>query len=79
MNTVTWKLHIDVLLDVSVAVHVTVVVPTGKQDPEAGLHTTVATAQLSLAVGAGNVTVTHGSVTEAVCAVIFPGQVIVGA
>ena len=34
----------------SVAVHVTVVVPTGKVDPLAGTHTIVAPGQLSEAV-----------------------------
>ena len=49
--TVTVKLHEPVLPDASVAVQVTVVVPTGKLDPEAGAHTTVALPQLSLPVG----------------------------
>ena len=49
--TVTVKVHEPVLPDESVAVHVTVVVPTGKPDPEAGTQTTVALPQLSLPVG----------------------------
>jgi hypothetical protein len=36
--TVTPKLPEPVLPDASVAVHVTVVVPSGKLDPEAGAH-----------------------------------------
>jgi hypothetical protein len=39
------------LFDASVAVHVTVVVPTGNCDPAGGLHTTVDVPQLSVAVG----------------------------
>ena len=37
--------------DASLAVHVTVVVPTGKVEPDAGTHATVAPGQLSVAVG----------------------------
>ena len=39
------------LLEASVAVHVTVVVPTGNCDPAGGLHTTVGVPQSSVAVG----------------------------
>ena len=46
------KLHCAVFPDVSVAVQVTVVVPNGNDEPEGGLHTTLWTAQLSVAVGA---------------------------
>ena len=42
-----------VLPAASVAVHVTVVVPTGKKLPDAGEHTAVTPGQLSLIVGAG--------------------------
>ena len=49
-NVVTVKLQVAVLPDASVAVHVTVVVPTGKHVPEGGLHTTVTPGQLSVAV-----------------------------
>jgi hypothetical protein len=49
-NTVTVKLHVAVLLDASVAVQVTVVVPDGKHDPDAGVHATVTPGQLSDAV-----------------------------
>jgi hypothetical protein len=51
--TVTVKLHDAMLPLVSVAVQLTVVVPTGKVEPEAGLHTTVVPGQLSLVVGGG--------------------------
>ena len=49
--TVTVKVHEPVLPDESVAVQVTVVVPSGKPEPEAGTQTTVALPQLSLPVG----------------------------
>jgi hypothetical protein len=52
MITFTVKRHVAACPDGSVAVQVTVVVPSGKQNPEGGLHTTVAL-QLSLAVGGG--------------------------
>jgi hypothetical protein len=53
-TTVTVKLHIDILLDESFTVHVTVVVPFWKVDPDAGLHVGDPTpGQLSLTVGAG--------------------------
>ena len=51
------KLQVAVLPDVSVAVHVTVVVPTGKIEPLGGLHTEVTPGQLSDTVGGGKVTV----------------------
>src|SRR6267143_5103369 len=77
LNTVTLKLQVAVLADASVAVQVTVVVPTGKHDPDAGLHTLVTPGQLSLAAGGAKVTVTHELLTAAL-AVTFGGQVIVG-
>ena len=49
-NTVTPKLQDAVLLDESVAVQVTVVVPGGKHEPDAGAHATVTPGQLSDAV-----------------------------
>jgi hypothetical protein len=39
-TTVTVKLALDLLPDASVAVHVTVVVPNGNVEPEAGLQVT---------------------------------------
>src|SRR4030095_14001962 len=53
LNTVTLKLQVAVLSAVSVAVQVTVVVPTGKVDPDAGLQSTLMSEQLSDACGAG--------------------------
>jgi hypothetical protein len=50
---VTVKLHVPSGLfgEASLAVHVTVVTPTGKVAPDAGAQTTVAPGQLSEAVG----------------------------
>ena len=73
------KLHIAVLPEVSVAVHVTVVVPIGKLDPEGGLHAVVTPGQLSVAVGV-KVTVwvvVSGQVGFAVT-MMLAGQVIAG-
>ena len=52
---VTVNVHDAVLFDASVAVHVTVVTPFWKVDPDAGLQATVTPGQLSVAV-AVNVT-----------------------
>ena len=55
--TVTVKLHILMLFDESLTMHVTDVVPFGKVLPDAGEHEAAPTAgQLSLTVGAGYVT-----------------------
>jgi hypothetical protein len=51
--TVTVKVQVAVLPELSVAVQVTVVVPLGKVEPEGGLQTTVTPGQLSAAVGVG--------------------------
>ncbi len=48
--TVTVNEQVDVLPDASVAVLVTVVVPFGNVEPDAGLETTVTPGQLSVAV-----------------------------
>ena len=50
---VTVKVHVPSGLfgEASLAVHVTVVTPTGNVEPDAGEHETVAPAQLSVAVG----------------------------
>jgi len=56
LYTVTGKLHVAVLLDPSVAVHVTVVVPKGNIEPAGGLHVTVTVEQLSVADGVANPT-----------------------
>ena len=50
--TVTVKLQLAVWLDVSAAVHVTVVVPLLKDEPEEGEQLAVTPGQLSVAVGA---------------------------
>jgi hypothetical protein len=77
VRTVTVKLQLAVLagVAVSVAVHVTLVVPIGKIEPEAGLQTTDSTPQLSLAVAAKVATAPVGQVGSLV---MFAGQVIVG-
>jgi hypothetical protein len=49
--TVTVNEQLAVLLEASVAVQVTVVVPLGKVDPEAGTHITDGLGQLSVGVG----------------------------
>jgi hypothetical protein len=61
----------------SVAVQVTVDVPTGNIDPDGGTQATVAPGQLSLKVGSGKVTVT---VVEpgVPTAVTFAGHVMLG-
>ena len=51
MLTVMVKVHIAMFIDASLAVQVTVVVPTGKQNPEAGVQLAVAPGQLSIGVG----------------------------
>ena len=48
---VTVNVHDPVFAEASVAVHVTVVAPTGNVAPVAGTHTTVAPGQLSVATG----------------------------
>ena len=71
------KVHVAVLPDESVAVQVTVVVPTGKHEFDGGLHTVVTPGQLSVATGAKLAT-THGSLIVAVLAVMLAGHVIAG-
>jgi hypothetical protein len=51
--TVTVKVQLAVLPDSSAAVQVTVVVPTGKVEPEGGTQAVDAPRQLSAAVGGG--------------------------
>ena len=50
-RTVTWKVFVAVLPATFFAVQVTVVGPSSKRDPEAGLHETVASPVASRAVG----------------------------
>ena len=74
------KLQVAVLPDVSVAVQVTVVVPTGRIEPLGGVHAEVTPGQLSDTVGAGKLTVAVLEIGQ-VCAatvVTFAGQVIEG-
>lgn len=79
LNTVTVNEHEAVLPDASVAVQVTVVVPTGKVEPDAGEQTTVTPGQLSDAVGAkftvAEVRIGH---LEPAAVKMFAGHVIVG-
>src|ERR1041385_1972677 len=80
VKTVTPKLQEAVLFEGSVAVQVTVVVPTGKGEPDGGTQTTVAE-QLSEAVGAGKL-ITELVASGQVCAATTlteAGQVIIGA
>ena len=74
--TVTVKVHVAVFPDASVAVQVTVVVPFGKAEPEAGEQLVVTPGQLSLAAGAKVTTAEHwpGSVDL----VMFAGHAMVG-
>lgn len=80
LKAVTLKLHVAVLPDASVAVHVTVVVPTGNGVPEGGTHATVTPGQLSVATGSAKVptaAVAIGQLAGAT-AVTLVGQVMVG-
>ena len=56
---VSWIVTVNeqdpVFADASVAVHDTIVVPTGNVDPDAGTQATVAPGQLSEAVGVAKV------------------------
>ena len=61
----------------SIAVQVTVVVPTGKNEPEGGEQLVVAPGQLSEAVGGGKLTTAPHWFGSLPC-VMFAGQVIVG-
>jgi hypothetical protein len=80
VNTETVKLQVAVLPEASVAVHVTVVVPTGTAAPEGGTQAVVTPGQLSLAVGLGNVVGVAAGIGHATgaTAVILAGQVMLG-
>ena len=80
LKTETVKLHVAVLPEVSVAVQVTVVVPTGRADPEGGEQLVVTPGQLSAAVGE-YVTIFEVAMghATAVTVVMLAGQVIEGA
>ena len=75
--TETVNEQLDVLLEVSVAVQVTVVTPFGKVEPEDGLHAAVAPGQLSVGVGVLKVTTAEHRLGS-VDLVMFAGQVIEG-
>ena len=75
-TTVTVKLHVALLPLLSRAVLVTVVVPTGKAKPLAGLLVTVTPGQLSLALTVKITLLVH--TPGAALTVKFPGQVICG-
>jgi hypothetical protein len=72
-TTVTVNEHVAVFPEVSVAVQVTVVVPFGNADPDAGEQTTEARPQLSLPVGMVHVTTALQS-PGSVFATMFAGQ-----
>ena len=80
-STVHWiatlKLQLAVFMLVSLDVQVTVVVPTGKAVPEAGLQATVTPGQLSEVTGGAKLTTVPGSLGSPIT-VIFVGQVIAG-
>ena len=80
LNTVTVNVQVEVLPDASVAVQVTVVVPTGKTEPDGGEQETVTPGQLSLAIGAGKVTALPLEMGQAETPTLvwLGGQVIVG-
>lgn len=67
----------DILPVASDAVQVTVVVPTGKVEPDAGVHVTLTPGQLSLAVGAAKATTAEHWPGSGVV-VMLAGHVIVG-
>jgi hypothetical protein len=73
--TVTVNVHVAVFPDVSVAVHVTVVTPTGKAVPDAGTQLTLAE-QLSVTVATNVCTELHNPVS--LQTVMLPGHVITG-
>jgi hypothetical protein len=58
IRTQTSNVSLAVFPAASVAVHVTVVTPSGNRAPLAGAHTNVTPGALSVATGSGNVTFT---------------------
>ena len=75
--TVTLKAQVLVLPAASVAVHVTIVSPSGNIEPEGGAQLAVTPGQLSVAIGAGKLTFTLFA-PAAASATTFAGQVIDG-
>jgi hypothetical protein len=78
LKVVTVNEQLAVLPDPSVAVHVTVVTPTGKQEPDGGEQATMTPGQLSEAVASAKLTTTHGAFAVGVLAMMFAGQVMTG-
>ena len=74
-DTVTGKEQDAVFPAAAVAVQVTVVVPSGKQVPDAGAQLIVTPGQLSEAVGVENVTFTQVAPGDAGAPLIPVGQV----
>jgi hypothetical protein len=80
LKAFTLNVQVAILPEASVAVQVTVVVPTGKVEPDGGLQTAVTPGQLSVAVTmklTGPLVVAIGQETTAT-AFMLPGQVITG-
>lgn len=77
-KTVTLKLQEALLPEVSVAAQLTVVIPSGKTEPDGGEQTTVAPGQLSTTVGAGYVTIVLTSPGFGVTNIWSFGQVTFG-
>ena len=75
--TVTVKLQVTVLPG-SPVWHVTVVVPTGKLEPDGGLQSEIAAAQPSFSCGAGKLTTASPKSGELSFTVMSAGQVIEG-
>src|SRR3984885_15452735 len=73
--TVTVKLFVAVFPWMSVATTVTVLMPTSNVLPEAGVATTLATAQLSVAVNVGYVTTALHNPRSLVCTRFTSGRV----
>ena len=85
MKLVTVNEQVAVLPDASVAVQVTVVVPTGSGEPDGGTHTVVTPGQLSVAGGAGKLTTLLVVASQGppgagggVTTVMLVGQMIIG-
>jgi len=75
--TATLKEQVAVLLASSVAVQVTVVVPVGKLEPDAGVQSTVTPGQLSEATGFGYSMIVPGSFGSVITE-MFSGHVTAG-
>ena len=78
LNTVNVDVQVEMLPEVSVAVQVTVVVPTGNGEPEGGLQENDCRPQLSVALAVKLTVALVAMGHEAVAAVAMFGQVTVG-